>query len=49
MVMSNIITFSMNKSYQDKLQKIADFEDLNKSDLLRRLIDKKFKEIKEDL
>lgn len=49
MGMSNLITFSMNKSYQDKLDKIAKHEDLNKSDLLRRLIDKKFKEINKDL
>ena len=49
MGMSILITFSANKSYLDKLQKIADFEDLNRSDLLRRLIDKKFKEIKEEL
>lgn len=49
MGMSILITFSANESYQEKLNKIAKYEDLTKSDILRRLIDKKFKEIKEEL
>jgi len=49
MGMAILITFSANESYQDKLNEIAKYEDLTKSDILRRLIDKKYKEINEEL
>lgn len=47
--MSNLITFSADKSYNDKLDKIADHDKLKKSDVLRRLIDEKYDKIKESL